>query len=117
MNSSLFYWFYQLRTNCRDFNPSDFRGFPLPADLTTVDFQGLAKRLQVRLDESSKFTAVSYKQKGAIEVETFRPREAKDIVDEIDRVLAKHYGLTDEELDFIINYDIKYRLGADADEE
>ena len=24
---------------------------------------------------------------------------------------AKHYGFTDEELDFIINYDIKYRMG------
>ena len=31
--------------------------------------------------------------------------------DEIDRILAKHYGFTDEELDFIINYDIKYRTG------
>jgi hypothetical protein len=26
-------------------------------------------------------------------------------------VPAKHYGFTDEELDFIINYDIKYRMG------
>ena len=25
--------------------------------------------------------------------------------------LAEHYGFTDEELDFIINYDIKYRMG------
>lgn len=25
--------------------------------------------------------------------------------------LARHYGFTDEELDFIINYDIKYRMG------
>jgi len=25
---------------------------------------------------------------------------------------AKHYGFTDEELDFIVNYDIKYRMGA-----
>jgi hypothetical protein len=32
---------------------------------------------------------------------------------EIDRVLAKHYGFTDEELDFIINYDIKYRMGRE----
>ena len=24
---------------------------------------------------------------------------------------AKHYGFTEEELDFIINYDIKYRMG------
>ena len=31
----------------------------------------------------------------------------------IDRVLAPHYGFTDEELDFIINYDIKYRMGLD----
>jgi hypothetical protein len=35
---------------------------------------------------------------------------------EIDRVLAKHYGFTDEELDFIINYDIKYRMGRDTGE-
>jgi hypothetical protein len=32
-------------------------------------------------------------------------------------VLAVHYGLTDEELDFIINYDIKYRMGLDAESE
>jgi hypothetical protein len=30
--------------------------------------------------------------------------------------LAKHYGFTDEELDFIINYDIKYRMGAEVEE-
>jgi hypothetical protein len=29
-------------------------------------------------------------------------------------VLAQHYGFTDEELDFIINYDIKYRMGRDG---
>ena len=28
--------------------------------------------------------------------------------------LAKHYGFTDEELDFIINYDIKYRMGREG---
>jgi hypothetical protein len=27
-----------------------------------------------------------------------------------------HYGFTDEELDFIINYDIKYRMGCGADD-
>ncbi|MCX6885446.1 MAG: hypothetical protein NTX27_10425 [Verrucomicrobia bacterium] len=31
--------------------------------------------------------------------------------------MAEHYGFTPEELDFIINYDIKYRLGRDAGEE
>ena len=33
------------------------------------------------------------------------------LIDEIDKVLAAHYGFSEEELDFIINYDIKYRMG------
>ena len=32
-------------------------------------------------------------------------------------VLAGHYAFTEEELDFILNYDIKYRLGRDAEEK
>jgi hypothetical protein len=35
------------------------------------------------------------------------------LTDEIDRVLADRYGFTGEELDFLLNYDIKYRLGTD----
>ena len=30
---------------------------------------------------------------------------------------AGHYGFTAEELDFIVNYDIKYRLGRDTESE
>ena len=41
--------------------------------------------------------------------------KSKKLIDEIDRTLAQHYGFTDEELDFIINYDIKYRMGREAD--
>ena len=51
------------------------------------------------------------KSKGRTETQTFKIQKSKPIIDEIDRVLAKHYGFTDEELDFIINYDIKYRMG------
>ena len=39
----------------------------------------------------------------------------QSVIDEIDRVLARHYGFTDEELDFIINYDIKYRMGDELE--
>ncbi|NUQ01949.1 MAG: hypothetical protein HUU35_19050, partial [Armatimonadetes bacterium] len=51
---------------------------------------------------------------GLIEYDEFYPRLCKPLADEIDRVLAAHYGFTDEELDFIINYDIKYRMGRDG---
>lgn len=36
-------------------------------------------------------------------------------VSAMSRVLAEHYGFTDEELDFIINYDIKYRMGREEE--
>ena len=48
---------------------------------------------------------------GKAEVDQFDVAPCKPIIDEIDCVLAKHYGFTAEELDFIINYDIKYRMG------
>lgn len=38
-------------------------------------------------------------------------QKSKPIIDQIDTVLAEHYGFTGAELDFIINYDIKYRMG------
>jgi hypothetical protein len=38
------------------------------------------------------------------------------ICGDINTVLAWHYGFTMEELDFILNYDIKYRLGRDTED-
>ena len=37
----------------------------------------------------------------------------KPIIDQIGSLLAQHYGFTHSELDFIINYDIKYRMGKE----
>jgi len=48
-----------------------------------------------------------------LSVQCIVPKYAKPILDGIDAVLAAHYGFTDEELDYIINYDIKYRMGKD----
>ena len=48
--------------------------------------------------------------------ESFNPQLSKPIIDEIDKVLAMHYGFTEEELDFIINYDIKYRMGDELND-
>ncbi len=58
------------------------------------------------------------KQRAKLCMMSLIPRAySKPIIDEIDRVLARHYGFTDEELDFIINYDIKYRMGRGGDDD
>ena len=50
-----------------------------------------------------------------MEKQHFYIKLSKPIIDEIDKVLAEHYGFTEEELDFIINYDIKYRMGDELE--
>ncbi len=39
------------------------------------------------------------------------------IADQIQRLLAGQYGLTDEGVDFIVSYDIKYRVGQESAED
>ncbi len=111
LNSSLFYWLYQMKTNCRDFNPSDYRTFPIPQNLDLEQLGQLGNSLGIQMDTTAERCRATHSQTGAIEYEKFRPRACKSIIDEIDTILATHYGFTPEELDFIINYDIKYRMG------
>ena len=81
---------------------------------------GLGKELQDDYQNNSHNIVRIYSKKGRtfiIEKQHFFIKLSKPIIDEIDVVLAKHYGFTEEELDFIINYDIKYRIGKELNEE
>ena len=111
LNSSVFYLFYTFNTNCRDLNPTDVKSFNFPESLFNENFEALFKTLDKNHRINSKPLIRNQKQTGIVEIQSFRPRLSKPIIDEIDKVLARHYGFTDEELDFIINYDIKYRMG------
>jgi hypothetical protein len=53
---------------------------------------------------------------GKSRFQQFYPKYSKSIIDKIDFVLAKYYGFTERELDFLINYDIKYRMSDLLDE-
>jgi hypothetical protein len=64
------------------------------------------------LDRNSENRQMKFKH-DSLTVQCIIPKKSKPIIDEIDKVLAEHYGFTDEELDYIINYDIKYRMGKD----
>ncbi|MEM9121027.1 MAG: DNA methyltransferase [Cyanobacteria bacterium P01_F01_bin.56] len=113
LNSSLFYWFYQVRTNCRDFNPSDYKSFPWGRFPIDDDCSRFADMLQEKLDQSSILVNLNHSKTGAIELEQFKPREAKEVIDSIDAYIANQYELDSDELDFIRNYDVKYRMGLD----
>ena len=118
LSSDVFWWWYTVTSNVRDLNPFDFQNFPLPESaLADPTLQALGERYLNDLDENSTMLVREQKQTGTTETQSFKIQKSKPIIDEIDKVLAGHYGFTAEELDFILNYDIKYRLGHDNENE
>ena len=109
LNSNLFYFFWKSLTDARHVYPSDIAMFPVDVNEVSHSINELSSLVNVLMDELRQNSErIVY---GKAEVDQFYVAPCKPIVDEIDRVLAQYYGFTDEELDFIINYDIKYRMG------
>ncbi len=122
LSSNLFWWYYINAFdlyNLKDYMIFDFRYDPATATPEMLkQLSELGQELLTDYRKNSNERTVFIKSKS--EYSTYReylPRLSKFIIDKIDRVLAKYYGFTEEELDFIINYDIKYRMGTDADAE
>ena len=115
--SSLFYIWWITNSDCYHLNKREVGQFPI--DLSNKDLVSkvapIAERLMADIKEKSRRRVYVYKTSGRVEYDEFYLKESKPIIDEIDRLLAQHYGFTDEELDFIINYDIKYRMGLGSE--
>jgi len=118
LNSTLFRWFINVFSDCRHVNKREVEGFrfDLQRARNTDEAQwlSLANRLSQNLKQTSEFRQMRFSH-DTLRVQCIIPKHSKPIIDEIDRLLARHYGFTDAELDFIINYDIKYRMGRDAE--
>jgi hypothetical protein len=77
----------------------------------------LSNNLMDDLQKTSIMQRTDFQQYGTFDIQIFQPRHSKPIIDKIDTLLAKHYGFTPEELDYIVNYDIKYRMGDELEGE
>ena len=117
LNSSLFYWSYSAFSDCEHINDVFVRGFPIPTDWRRTDWKSLSVSLSESLKQSATRRTITTRQGHTIEYDEIKASLSKPLIDGIDQVLAQHYGLTDEELDFVINYDIKYRMGDELFDE
>lgn len=119
ISSSTFWWYYSCHFdmyNLKDYMIFGFRfsGFS-KAEVEELD--RLGSKLIKSLEENAVTQRIESRTRGTVMQKLYVASKSKEIIDEIDRMLTKHYGFTDEELDFIINYDIKYRMGRDAEGE
>ena len=119
MNSSIFYWWFIALSNCRDLGKREIETFPVGmANMANSEKQRLSKmvgNLMTDLKKHKLRKECQYKTTGRVVYDEFYPRHSKSILNEIDTVLAGHYGFTAEELDFILNFDFKFRLGRSTE--
>ena len=114
-NSSLHFLIWNTTSDCYHFSISE--GKYLNKNYNYFDWLRLSDEL-CNSYNSNGYIQLENKQNGETkEYYRFFPQKSKSIIDEIDLVLASHYGFTEEELDFIINYDIKYRMGDELNED
>jgi len=122
LNSTIFFWFFNVYSDVRNVNRREILSFPLSVPkLEHANHSALAKLgrlLMTDFIENAEVLTSTYKKlKKTLHIQSFQPRQSKHLIDRIDAVLAAHYQLSEPELDFIINYDIKYRLGAGSDDD
>ena len=118
LNSTLFFIWWITNSDCYHLNKPEITNFRYQYEKSVEkEICAVADRLAQDMKEKSVRRVYNYKTSGRVEYDEFYMKLSKPIIDEIDKVLARHYGFTEEELDFIINYDIKYRMGDELNEE
>jgi len=113
LNSNVFFWWWYTLFEGYHCGRHEVQSFPVGLDDMPDSWIKMIKKLASSLmrdvfDKKTRKTC-QYKNTGKVVYDEFYPRLSKSIINEIDRFLSEHYEFTDDELDFIINYDIKYR--------
>ena len=118
LNSSLFFIWWITNSDCYHLNKPEIVNFKYQYNKgIEKEICSVADRLAIDMKKKCIRRVYNYKTTGRVEYDEFYMKLSKPIIDEIDKILARHYGFTEEELDFIINYDIKYRMGNELNEE
>lgn len=117
LNSSLFYWWFIMMSDSRHLNLREIKTFPITLSncRTLLNLEQINGKLMTDFKKHSFRKECYYQSTGNVIYDEYYPKYSKPIIDQIDTILAQHYNFTEEELDFIINYDIKYRMGKELD--
>jgi len=112
INSSLFFYWFVVVGNGRNITGRDIEQFPAAVPTAPRALGTLFDELMADYKRNSII-----RERRDCSFQEFKPSLSKPTIDKIDLELGKLFGLSDEETDFIVNYDIKYRMGAPDEEE
>ena len=116
LSSSLAFWFYQIYSNNLDWKTYEIENFTIP-QLSCENIIYLDKLYSRYLtDIEAKANVRTTSGESTYNVDSFKEYKivrSKAIIDEIDNYICPLYGLTQEETDFIKNYELEFRLAGE----
>jgi hypothetical protein len=116
INSTIFYYYWIMFSDCYHLSKKDIVSFPLDFDNVNDDvIQELVRLCNAYLVslESCAVWQTEVSKSGSIKkYRRYFPQNCILLANQIDKCLSVIYDLTPVELDYMVNYDIKYRLGG-----
>jgi len=120
-NSSTWFWFFTLFSDCRHLGRREIEKFPIDFDIMGksiyMQLCQLGNELSGDLKKNSKIKNRVYKDIKEVECYQFYAKNSIEIIDKIDDLLGTFYGLTDVETKFIKNYNRSFRIYDEEFEE
>jgi len=121
LNSNLFFFSWYTLFEGYHCGRHEIEAFPFGLERMSPSLKRLLAELAIELMKDLKAKKnrkeCIYKNTGQVVYDEFYPRLSKQIIDEIDNVLAEHYRFSPYEIDFIVNFDVKYRGSEDRNDE
>lgn len=106
LNSSLFWLYWTIISDCWHITTKELKHFVLPNELIDNKiYMELYKKLERKLEKTKKY--IGSKQTNY----EYKHKLCKDIIDKIDDCIAKEYKLNKEEIEYCKNFALKYRVG------
>ena len=103
LSSTLFYWFRYSYSEGRHSYIYEIDIFPIPNFSKEIinKLEKLGKEYETDIEKNHDYSNG---------VKTYKIRKSKHIIDKIDRLICPLYGLSEEEMEFIIGYELEFRV-------
>lgn len=113
VNSSFFYFWWMLQSDEFHLLRSQVLSFPFPPAL--IDDKALHKAMEELMKDYRKKAIRKVLKIGhtAVEMDEIHARLSRDYIRAIDKILAPHYQLTDDELSYLDTYDEEFRVSEE----
>ena len=118
LSSNLSFWFYQIFSNNLDWKYYEISSFVIPplTQKNIIDLEELYKIYQLDIESNANTRTTSGRSSYNVsQFKEYKIGKSKHIIDLIDDYICQLYGLTNEETEFVKNYELEFRV-SDTDE-